>query len=245
MTIPKSKVLGYRVDIANLEEAFNVVKSALSYDRGLHVVTINPEMIIQAQKNPELSQSISSSDLNIPDAFGIMLALWFQGIKISNTTPGIELSEKCIKYCSQNNIPVAFFGSKDETLKLMQQKILEKYPQLNISYSKNGFFPDSEAGIIAEEIRNSGARLILVALGVPKQELWINKYKNLFPQSILIGVGGSFDVWSGNFKRAPKLFRIAKLEWFYRLITEPSRAKRIFSSLPYFVLQLLFYKDKS
>lgn len=241
----RESILGYPVDILSYEEAFQQAKNALSNKNAMHVVTLNPEMIIRAQKLTELSSCIKSAELIIPDGVGILLALWLKGKMLSKTVPGIELSEKLIEYCANNDISVAFLGAKQEILSLMITKLQNKYNGLKISTSYNGYYKPEDEETIAHNISKYKPGLVLIALGVPKQELWIKKYKRLFPESILIGVGGSFDVWSGNVKRAPKLFRMLKLEWLYRLISEPFRAKRIFSSLPYFVWQLLTAKNRN
>jgi N-acetylglucosaminyldiphosphoundecaprenol N-acetyl-beta-D-mannosaminyltransferase len=238
----RASILGYPVDIVSFEEACSIACSAITGNQLFHIVTLNPEMIIQAQKNEKLSHSISNSDLIIPDGAGLILALALNGIKLSDTVPGIELAENCLDYCCKNNIPVAFLGAEEKVLEDMLKAFSTKYKDLNIAYVHNGFYNKEEEAKIAKEISSSNARLILIALGVPGQELWINKYRHLFSEGCLIGVGGSFDVWSGNVKRAPVIFRKLKLEWFYRLISDPRRARRIFSALPYFVVQVLWKK---
>lgn len=243
-TIQRTYILGYPVDIINNNQAFSIAQEALENKNCLHVVTLNPEMIVRAQRDPELSTSILNSNLNIPDGVGILLALFLKGIKLKNTTPGIELSEKCIEFCANNNLSVAFFGAKEEVLTSMLDNFKKKYPDLKIAFLQNGYFEPEQIDEITDNMAKTQPGLVLIALGVPRQETWINKYKHLFPQSVLIGVGGSFDVWSGKVKRAPLIFRKLKLEWFYRLITDPSRAKRIFTALPYFVFQLFTYKNK-
>lgn len=240
----ETKILGYPVNVIDLDNAFSIASEALSSSKPMHIVTLNPEMIIQAQKMPDLSKSLLESNLRIPDGSGILLALLLKGIFLKNTVPGIELSEKCIEYCSINDIPIALLGAKQEVMDLAIIKLKEKYPKLKVSFSQNGYYSPENEEKIAQEIANSSPGMVLIALGVPKQETWINKYKPLFPNSTLIGVGGSFDVWSGTVKRAPKAFRMLKLEWLYRLLSDPKRAKRIFTTLPYFVIQIIFFNKK-
>jgi N-acetylglucosaminyldiphosphoundecaprenol N-acetyl-beta-D-mannosaminyltransferase len=238
------KILGFPVDIVDFQQARQIATEAMIDQKLFHIVTLNPEMIIQGQKNPELKNSIFNADLNIPDGVGLLLAMKLNGLSLSQTVPGIELSEECLKFAEQNKLPVALLGSKQETLDQLLLKFKEKYPSLNIVYAQNGYFSVEEENSILQELQNKKPKLLLVALGVPKQETWIHANKTKLKNCLVIGVGGSFDVWSGRVKRAPKFFRNYKLEWFYRLISEPFRAKRIFSALPYFTFQVILEKMK-
>lgn len=244
MSLHRANILGYPVDLVDYQSAFEIITSALKSKNKFHVVTLNPEMIIAAQNNSELHDSIASAEFIIPDGVGILLALWMQRIKLKKTIPGIELAEKCIEYSSKNNVSVAFLGAMPDVIPTMLEVFRGKYPDLNVIFSRDGYYQDNEEENIAIEIASNNPGILLVALGVPKQEIWIKKYEHLFPNTVLIGVGGSFNVWSGKVKRAPKIFRDFKAEWLYRLLSEPFRAKRIFSALPYFVFQLLLAPKK-
>lgn len=237
--IKRTAVLGYPVDLVDKDQAFTVARKHLDEKDQLHIVTLNPIMIINAQKDQDLTTSIMESKLIVPDGAGIILALFLNKIKLSNTTPGIELAEKCIQYCAEKSMPVALLGSRDDVVNAAVLKLTQKYPGLTVSFKHDGFYQPEEEEKMAQDISKTNPSLLLIALGVPKQEIWIKKYKHLFQNTVLIGVGGSFDVWSGKVKRAPAFFRILKMEWFYRLVTEPYRAKRIFTTLPYFVWQVL------
>ena len=147
-----------------------------------------------------------------------------------------------IDYCAKNSLPVALIGAKEETLQTACQKLKEKNDGLNIVYARNGYFKEDDERAIVDEIKSKNPKLVLVALGVPKQEVFIQKYKNEFPNTIFVGVGGSFDVWSGNVKRAPKIFRQLGCEWLWRLIKEPSRFKRMFPTLPLFLFKVIIKK---
>ena len=115
----------------------------------------------------------------------------------------------------------------------------EEYANLNITYVRNGYFTESDEKIIKEEIKAISPKVLLVALGSPKQEMMISELKEVMPNTIFIGVGGSFDVWSGVVQRAPEIYQKLGLEWLYRTIKEPSRFKRIFPTLPLFLIQVI------
>ena len=115
-----------------------------------------------------------------------------------------------------------------------------KYPGLNVIFVQDGFFNENDELKIIASLESIKPCIVFVALGVPKQEIWISKYKNRLNSSIMVGVGGSFDVWADKIQRAPLGFRKLGLEWFYRLITQPSRFNRMFPTLPLFFLKVMF-----
>lgn len=235
-----AKILGYDVDLFSFDQAMvYIVKK--SETQSTQTITLNPEMIELGEKNQEFSEILKNADLVIPDGVGIKLALKIYGIA-QEQIPGIEFSGRLIEYCAKNSLPVALIGAKEETLQLACQKLKEKNDGLNIVYARNGYFKEDDERAIVDEMKSKNPKLVLVALGVPKQEIFIKKYKNEFPNTIFVGVGGSFDVWSGNVKRAPKIFRQLGCEWLWRLIKEPSRFKRMFPTLPLFLFKVIINK---
>ncbi len=225
------KILGYGVDEYDFEQALEYAQ-----DKCGQVVTINPEMILSAQKSPEFSQIINDAELVIPDGVGVQIGLQILGHKIKRI-PGIEFGHSLLKKYAQNNRPVALVGAKPEVIKLAVENLKNEIPNLNIVYSHDGYFSDDE--VILQELAQSSPALVLVALGSPKQEFFIKKLKSYLPSALMIGLGGSFDVWAGVVKRAPKIYRKLGIEWLYRTIKEPQRIKRIFPTLPLFLLKVL------
>jgi N-acetylglucosaminyldiphosphoundecaprenol N-acetyl-beta-D-mannosaminyltransferase len=142
--------------------------------------------------------------------------------------------------CNNENIPVAIVGAKEEIISRAVENLKKELPQLNIVYSHNGYFDNDEE--IYNGLKNANPRLVLVAMGSPRQEQFIYNAKKVLNPCLMVGIGGSLDVWSGNIKRAPKLFQKLGLEWLYRTITQPSRFKRIFPTLPLFILKAIKYK---
>ena len=235
------KVLGYNVDIFNFEDAINYTKYLLDSEYSAQVVTINPEMIDFALKNENFSKIINNAELVIPDGMGIKLGLWFNGVN-QQRIPGIEFSKKMLEICAQNNIPVAFIGSTKHVVENAIKNLKNEFKNLNIVYSHDGFFQSDEEGQIINNIKESGARFVLVALGSPKQEFFIDSARNVIKNAVFIGVGGSFDVWSGVVKRAPVIYRKLGLEWLYRVIDNPKRISRIFPTLPIFLYRVIMDK---
>lgn len=224
------QILGYGVDTFDEEQALNYITE----HRG-HVVTINPEIILNATKNSKLSAIINNADLVIADGIGVEVGLKLLGHRVKRIA-GIEFGKKLIVKFSKDNKPIAMVGAKPEVIKLAVEKLRNEINP-NIVYSHDGYFKNDED--IINEIVNAKPELVLIALGSPKQEFFIEKLKQELPNAVMIGLGGSFDVWAGVVKRAPKIYQKLGLEWLYRTMKEPKRFKRIFPTLPLFVLKVL------
>ena len=239
----RASVLGFPVDIATKEEAMCFAESCIKEKRNLHVVTINPEIILSAEKNPELESIINNAGLIIPDSTGMELALKSVGI-MAKKVAGIEFSELLIQRCAEKQYKVAFLGATEEVIRRLEKEFISKYPALNIVFIRNGYFSDEDIPQISENIRQANPDLLLVAMGAPRQEYFIKNCMEILSGTVMIGIGGSFDVWAKKVKRAPVIFRMFGLEWLYRLIKQPSRFRRMFPSLPLFLIRTVFFKEK-
>lgn len=237
-------VLGFPVDLVLEEEALNIAESYIKSKKNLHVVTINPEIILAAEKNQELAAIIKNAELIIPDSTGMELSVKSLGYNNIKKLAGIEFSEALIERCAKNNYKTAFIGATQEVIELLQTELKTKYPELNIVYTRNGYFKEEDIPEISENLKQSNPDLLLVALGAPKQEYFIKKHMEILQGTVMIGVGGSFDVWAKKVKRAPVIFRMFGLEWLYRLIKQPSRFSRMFPALPLFLMRTLLLKEK-
>lgn len=238
----RRKVLGYPVDVVDESEALHLIERAWSAERGMHVVTLNAEMVIQAQSDRELDRIIRHAHLIVPDGAGAVWALRLDGHS-ARRVPGIELAARALSSAARAGIGVALIGAKPQTLEALLAKLPELHPGINVVYSHHGYFSGAEDETrVLKELAASKPGLVLVALGVPKQEFVIDKWQHELTGAVVIGVGGSFDVWAGFVKRAPVAFQRLNLEWFYRLVKEPWRAKRILSALPNFAMQVLVNK---
>jgi len=234
----RQKVLGYPVDVVDETQALERIEQAWAKERGLHVVTINAEMVIQAQRDSELDRIIRHAHLIVPDGAGAVWALRLDG-HVCYRVPGIELADKALASAARLGQPVALIGGRKEVLDKLLETLPSRHPGINIVASHDGFIDAAEEANIVEEIADKQPKLVLVAMGVPRQEFFIDRYQSKFSHAVVVGVGGSFDVWSGFTKRAPAFFRKLHLEWFYRLASEPWRAKRILSALPSFAIQVV------
>lgn len=221
------KLLGFDIDTYNLESAVEYAKTTSG-----QVVTINPEMM----SNPDMIDIVNSAEIVIPDGIGVEIGLKISGHNVKRI-PGIQFAHRMIKECAIANRAVALIGAKPEIIEKASENLKKEFENLNLVYVQDGYFDDEER--VITELKSAEPRLVLCALGSPKQELFIQKAKKLLPDALFIGVGGSFDVWSGTVQRAPEIYQKLGLEWFYRTVKEPQRFKRIFPTLPLFVLRVL------
>ena len=225
------KLLGLNVDSFTFEEAIEYAKTISG-----QVVTINPEMINNAVQNPEFAEIINNAELVIPDGIGVQIGLKILGYNVRRIA-GIEFSRRMIEECAKSEQSVALVGAKPEIVQKAKENLEHEIQGLYVTYAHDGYFKDDDE--ILNELKIRQPRLVLCALGSPKQEEFILKAKKLLPDALFVGVGGSFDVWSGVVERAPEIYQKLGLEWLYRTVKEPKRFKRIFPTLPLFVLKVL------
>lgn len=225
------KLQGFNVDTFDFDSAVDYAKST-----GGQIVTINPEMISCAKKNKHLAEIINTAELVVPDGIGVELGLKLLGHKVHRIA-GVELGKRLTVEFAKAGKRVAMVGAKPDIIKKASDNLKKEIPELNLVYVQDGYFKDD--GRVLEELKSSNPDLVLVALGSPKQEEFISTAKQMLPESLMIGLGGSFDVWSGVVERAPVFYQKAGLEWLYRTIKEPKRFKRIFPTLPLFMLSVL------
>ncbi|NET37899.1 MAG: WecB/TagA/CpsF family glycosyltransferase [Cyanothece sp. SIO1E1] len=205
---------------------------------GAHVVTLNAEMAIQAERNNLLNQVICQADLAIPDGAGVVLYLRFKGNQIRRC-PGIELAEMLLQHIG-NESPVFFYGGQPGVAEAAAKFWRQRLPGLAIAGTQHGYISDAGEQSLLQKLKDQQPKLILVGLGVPRQEFWIAQHRALCPNAIWIGVGGSFDIWAGVKSRAPSWLRNNHLEWSYRLYQEPWRWRRMLA-LPQFAFRALMH----
>lgn len=230
------KLLGYNIDLFSTDEAMNYVNTLIDSSSSSHIVTINPEIIEYANKHEDFAKILNEAELVIPDGIGIKIGLKINGINVERIT-GIGFARALIELSAQNNIPIALVGAKPSVIEKVQTKLKEEFPDLNIVYAHDGYFKENSE--LHEDLKSASPKILFVAMGAPKQEEFIYELKTILPSTVMIGIGGSFDVWSGEVKRAPEIWQKLGLEWLYRTIKQPERFKRIFPTLPIFVYNVI------
>lgn len=235
-----TNILGYKVFSGTMDELMKVIKTKSK----IQIVSGNPEVLMSGLKDEFLFTNFTNeSSVIIPDGVGTVIASKLVKEPVKQKIAGIEVMEGVIKFCEEENKGIYLLGAKEEVLRECIQKLEEKYPKLKIAGSHNGYFDMNHCEDIIQDIKNSNAYAIFAAMGAPRQEKFISRFMYELPCSIYMGVGGSFDVFAGKVKRAPKWMINFGLEWLYRVVKEPWRFKRL-SSIPKFLWMVIRRKKK-
>jgi N-acetylglucosaminyldiphosphoundecaprenol N-acetyl-beta-D-mannosaminyltransferase len=232
----KENFLGVNVSNLSYSEILSSLKKRMDQNLKSTIIAVNPEKIITANKDPQLMELINNSTYQIPDGVGVLLASKLVNGKVNSRVTGVDMMDHLLCFSAENGYRVFLYGAKEEVVSEAKRKIEEKYPSITIAGYANGYVKDNDA--LVKRINEVQADVLFVAMGSPKQELWIREHMNQLNAKVYQGVGGSFDVFSGYVKRAPAVFRKFGLEWLYRLLSQPSRFKRQLA-LPKFLIKVL------
>jgi len=236
--IPDSiSILGTRVSVFDsYGDAVQLIRQRVSSHKPTFFVAINPEIVFQATRDPGLSRALASAHVQICDGAGISLASMLLYRRRLPRCTGIDLFLRLIHLSAEEGWKVFLLGASPQSNAAASRVLVNAYPRLRIVGRQDGYFKNSSA--VLEQINESGADLLFVAMGTPRQELWISEQMPRLKTSFCMGIGGSLDVVSGAAKRAPALLRKMGMEWFFRLLVQPSRLQRQMV-LPLFMLGIL------
>ncbi|MCL4394156.1 MAG: WecB/TagA/CpsF family glycosyltransferase [Chloroflexi bacterium] len=227
-------ILSVRTDNVDYDDALARVR-ALVHQGGVHqIATVNPEFVVMAQTNADFKVVLNSTALNVPDGVGLMWASRRLGTPLCQRVTGQELVKRIAALAAELGWGVFFLGARQGIAERAAAALAARYPRLPVAGCFAGSPSVEEERGIVERVNASGARILFVAYGPPKQELWIARNAERLSVSVAMGVGGTFDTLAGVVPRAPQWMRDAGLEWTYRLLREPRRLKRQLS-IPYFM----------
>lgn len=236
------KILGVPVHPLTMNESVAVLEEKLQKKEQAFVVTANAEIIMMCQQDKEYNNIVSEqADLVLPDGAGAVWAGRYLGNEVPERVAGFDLYNQLLKLSADKGYKAYFFGGAPGVAEAAKNKAEELYPGVQIVGCRNGYFNETEEEAIIKEINDATPDMLFVALGAPKQEKWLVKYRNQLKPRVLMGIGGSFDVLAGKMERAPKWMQEASLEWAFRLYKQPSRFMRMLA-LPKFVLKVIFCK---
>ncbi len=238
----RKKVLDVYVNDISVEDAVNQIVEWSREDGCHQIVTADAYMANLANVDPDFRSLMNSADLVTPDSSGIILASRLSGDPISRKASGCVIAEQLCRVSGRQGLRIFFFGASEKANAGAVENMLSKYPDLQVAGRRNGYFDPAESPAIAREIRESGANVLLVALGIPKQEYWIREYLPDTGAKAAIGIGGTFDVMSGNVKRAPVFLQNLYLEWLYRFLQAPKKSYKL-GCLPGFFLKVLLNRN--
>ncbi len=233
----KVDILGVTVDAITMAAAVAQVEKYMDEKAGVLVATANAEMIMRATHDSELKRILNEAALVVPDGAGTVWAAHHLGYEMPERVAGYDLAQELMRQAPAKKRRIFFFGSAPGVAEKAKAKAEQLYPGIEIVGTRNGFFSEKDEPAIIAEIKAAKPDLLLAALGVPKQEKWLYKYRHKLVVPVAIGVGGTLDVMAGVMKRAPYWMQKAKLEWLFRGMLQPKRAGRLLA-LPKFVLKV-------
>lgn len=227
-------ILGVGFDNITMEEAVDTAMSMMAERRAAYVVTPNPEIVMLCKDTPALTEALGTAAMVLPDGVGVIYGARILGTPLRARVPGIDFAAQLIERMSMTaHNRVFLFGAKPGVAEKAGEALTARYPGLVIAGTSDGYFSD-DAPIIAN-INQAKPDLLLVCLGAPKQELWMQKNAAELDVGVMAGLGGALDVFAGTVKRAPEGWQRLGLEWLYRLIKEPRRIGRMIK-LPVFIM---------
>ncbi len=244
-----SLIFGVRLDeLDSVDQFRTVVSGFLDGDRAFRVFTPNPEILLHARDDPAYADVLRSADLALPDGTGVALVQMLRGRRSVRRWPGVEIAALLLRLVAERSETVAFVGGTADVAERAAAR-WRALPGLKVvvagagvAFDEGGFARSADADdAMVDAIRSAAPTVVLVGLGAPKQERWIDRHADAFPSvRIMVGVGGAFDMWAGSKPRAPRAFRTLGLEWLWRLALEPRRWPRIVRATVVFpVLALL------
>jgi N-acetylglucosaminyldiphosphoundecaprenol N-acetyl-beta-D-mannosaminyltransferase len=240
MSLKTVKILGIPFVNTTRTEFVQTLDEHLIKQEKVFAVTANPEIVMKAIEDRAFKQAIDKASYITADGIGVVKAAQLLNQPLPERVTGYDTMIDLLKLAEQKQYGIYLLGGQQETLDKAVSNIKGTYPTIKIVGQHNGFF-NWEDNAVQEEIAAKKPDLIFVALGVPRQENWISQNLSRFEKGVFIGVGGSFDVIAGTVERAPEYWQKANLEWFYRLIKQPSRWKRMLA-LPRFGLKIMKVK---
>lgn len=232
------KILDVNVHPYTMKEIILYLTKQVLNNNKTFVVTANAEIIMLCQNSLKYKSIVNSADIVLPDGAGTVWAGNFLGYNIKERVAGFDLFLNLLKVSAEKNFKLYFLGASPGIAKNAKKELLKKHPELLVLGYHDGYFNEAEELKIIEEINNLNIDILFIALGAPKQELWINKYLERLNINLVIGIGGSFDVVVGKMQRAPKFMQNHSLEWLFRLYKQPNRIIRMLT-LPKFVIKIL------
>lgn len=243
----RAAFFGVNIDLYTMEETLAKISEIIKAKQCIQHVVINVAKLIYAQKDDELKRIINSCGIVNVDGAGIVLGARLLGINVPERVTGIDLMQRLVEYSAKNGYRIYFLGAEEDVLNKIIDIYRQKYPELNIAGYRNGYFSEEEEENIVQEVKNSGADILFVAMGSPKKEIFLNKYIDKMQVPFVMGVGGSLDVVAGKVKRAPEWVQKLNSEWLFRLVQEPKRLwKRYLTTNSIYAAMLLreFFSKK-
>lgn len=217
-------ILGTHIDNLTMEETIYEIESAIKNKEQIHHVVVNAGKIVAMQTDAQLKESVNGADIINADGQAVVWASNLLNKPLKERVAGIDLFVNLIQTAHEKNQTIFLLGAKQEVVEKVKNRIAKEYSPNVVAGFANGYFKESEESKVIEKIVNSKPQMLFVAMTSPKKEMFLYRNKEALKEvNFIMGVGGSFDVFSGKIKRAPVLLQKIGMEWFFRFIQDPRR----------------------
>lgn len=232
------EILGMPVDRLTMDECLVRIGEFVDSGKPHLVVTADSSGIVQAQTDPVLAELYQTADLVTPDSIGVVWAMNRAGRSVPGRVSGVDIVDRVCALSADKGWRIFFLGAAPGVAELAAERMRLRHPGCNIVGARHGYFPAESDAVVAAEVAESRPDIIFVAMGIPRQEKFIRATEAIIRAKVAMGVGGSFDVFSGKVRRAPRLFQVLRLEWLWRVILNPKKLDKV-KLLPQFVRLVL------
>jgi len=221
---PRVDILGTPIDNMTMQQTLNLIEGAIEKNQRVSHTVVNAGKIVLMSQDAQLKESVITADIINADGQGVVWASRFLGKPLVERVTGIDLMDNLVELAHRNKYKIFFFGAKDVVLDKVIEHYASKYSYNIIAGYRNGYFKKTDERAIAQQIADSGAQMLFVAITSPLKEKFLYENRDLLQSvNFTMGVGGSFDVMAGFVKRAPVWMQNSGLEWLYRVYQEPKR----------------------
>ncbi|KXG78333.1 putative N-acetylmannosaminyltransferase [Fervidicola ferrireducens] len=232
-------ILGMRVDATSFQEATRLILKWAGTGESRYVCAANVHMVMEAYDSPAFRKVVNNADLVVPDGMPLAYGLRLLGMRGQERVCGPELMLHVCEAAASQGVPVGFYGGSPDTLQALVKNLSKRFPNLRVAYQYSPPFRPltaEEDAAVTKQIAASGARILFVGLGCPKQECWMAEHRGKIP-AVMLGVGAAFDFHAGRIRQAPRWVQNIGMEWFFRLCMEPRRLwRRYFKHNPRFLI---------
>ncbi len=232
------RILGVPIDRVTVAQTLATIESFIAQGGHHLVVTADATGLVIAHQNPDFLELVCKADLVTPDGSGVLWAAQKRGEKLVERVSGVDMVDCLSRLSADKGYRLYFLGAAPGVAELAAEKLTLKYPGCNIVGTRHGYFPAESDEVVAREIAATKPDVLFVGLGMPRQEQFIQATRDIVGAKVSMGIGGSFDVFSGKTKRAPMPFRRLHLEWLWRLMLNPRKIAKV-KMLPKFVVLVL------
>jgi N-acetylglucosaminyldiphosphoundecaprenol N-acetyl-beta-D-mannosaminyltransferase len=217
-------IINTKIHNLSFQETVEYIQQTIIQHKQIHHTVVNAGKIAKMHNDAELSKSVNSADLINADGQAVVWASRFLNKPIKERVAGVDLMEACVEMAAQHKYTIYLFGATQEVVETLVEKYKSQFGNTIIAGYRNGYFNDADENQIVQDIKSAKPQMLFVAMPSPKKEIFLYKHRYALQDvNFIMGVGGSFDVFAGKTKRAPKWMQNSGLEWFYRFLQEPKR----------------------